>query len=157
VKRLDAVSIIALALSAGTLAAIATGAVGTQRAGATRPPSSPVVVNASGQEIMPLDSAVKTGESVGVILTGPTPAEPESPATAKSKPTESTTAAAGCVNINAADESALTALRGIGPALAARIVSYRNENGAFKRKEDLMNVKGIGPAKFAAAQGSICL
>jgi competence protein ComEA len=115
---------------------------------------------------MPLDSVVKAGESVGVILFGQAAAESEAPAKSKSSPPKGesakskqpvSTPAAGCVNINTADEPALTALKGIGPALAARIAAYRKENGAFQNKEDLMNVKGIGPAKFAAAQGMICL
>ena len=52
------------------------------------------------------------------------------------------------VNINTATEDELVSLKGIGPALAARIVEYRRENGNFARTEDLEKVKGIGPAKF---------
>lgn len=48
------------------------------------------------------------------------------------------------VNINQATTSALEELPGIGPALAARIVSYRDENGPFKTVESLTKVKGIG-------------
>lgn len=51
------------------------------------------------------------------------------------------------VNINQADESSLAAaLVGVGPAKAKAIVAYRQQNGAFKRVEDLVLVKGIGPA-----------
>ena len=52
------------------------------------------------------------------------------------------------VDLNKATLEELESIRGIGPALAERIVTYRNENGKFKSAEDLMNVKGIGQAKF---------
>ena len=52
------------------------------------------------------------------------------------------------VDLNKATLEELETIRGIGPALAERIVTYRNENGKFKSAEDLMNVKGIGSSKF---------
>ena len=52
---------------------------------------------------------------------------------------------AGPVNINKADAQTLAAeLTGIGPALAAAIVSDRQANGDFPSAEALMRVKGIG-------------
>lgn len=54
----------------------------------------------------------------------------------------------GQVNINTADAVALDSLPGIGPALADRIVAYRNEHGPFTCVEDLRNVPGIGEAKL---------
>ena len=52
---------------------------------------------------------------------------------------------AGPVNINTADAETLAAeLTGIGPALAAAIVSDRQENGTFANAEALMRVRGIG-------------
>lgn len=48
------------------------------------------------------------------------------------------------VDINTADAKTLESLNGIGPAKAAAIVAYREQNGPFATVEDLANVKGIG-------------
>jgi competence protein ComEA len=61
----------------------------------------------------------------------------------------------GIVDINTAAPAALEALPGIGPALAQRIVDYREENGPFAQPEDVMNVSGIGPATFEKLEGHI--
>ncbi|MCP4650071.1 MAG: helix-hairpin-helix domain-containing protein [PVC group bacterium] len=52
------------------------------------------------------------------------------------------------ISINSADAEMLCQLSGIGPVIAQRIVAYREKNGQFKTKQDLINVKGIGPKKF---------
>lgn len=48
------------------------------------------------------------------------------------------------VDINSADASALETLPRIGPALAARIVEWREANGRFRSLDDLLEVAGIG-------------
>ena len=48
------------------------------------------------------------------------------------------------ININTATSQELQTLRGIGPALAQRIVEYRQTVGRFSTVDDLTNVKGIG-------------
>ncbi|MFC2593776.1 MAG: helix-hairpin-helix domain-containing protein [Fretibacterium sp.] len=56
--------------------------------------------------------------------------------------------AGGLIDVNRASETELTALRGIGPALARRIVEYREKNGPFRSVEELVLVRGIGAAKL---------
>lgn len=52
----------------------------------------------------------------------------------------------GIISINTASETELERLPGVGPALAKRIVDYREKNGSFSTIEALDNVSGIGPA-----------
>lgn len=54
------------------------------------------------------------------------------------------------VNINTATQTELESLPGIGPSLALRIINYRKENGKFSSVEEIMNVSGIGEARFEA-------
>ncbi|QKS14750.1 ComEA family DNA-binding protein [Curtobacterium sp. Csp1] len=53
------------------------------------------------------------------------------------------------VDLNRADQATLETLPGIGPALAARIIAWREEHGGFTTVEDLLDVSGIGDARFA--------
>ena len=61
------------------------------------------------------------------------------------------------ININTANKEELQSISGIGPALAEKIVSYRNSNGKFKKVEDLKNVNGIGESKYRNIKDSICI
>ena len=52
--------------------------------------------------------------------------------------------AGGLVNLNSADATELDSLPGIGPAIAARIIAWRDENGPFRSVDELLAVSGIG-------------
>lgn len=61
------------------------------------------------------------------------------------------------ISINTASLEELTLLPGIGKGTAERILAYRKDEGLFQNLEDLMNVKGIGPAKYEKLKDRICL
>ena len=53
------------------------------------------------------------------------------------------------ININTATAIELEQLAGVGPSTAKAIIAFREKNGSFKTVEDLLNVRGIGPAKLS--------
>lgn len=61
------------------------------------------------------------------------------------------------LDLNTATAEDLTALPGIGEALAQRIVDYREAHGPFEAVEDIMNVSGIGEGKLAGMEGLIAV
>ena len=94
-----------------------------------------------GVDLTPLNLArvLSDGEQVVVgIDLPPQPATGQQPA------------GAVLVSLNSASPEQLTALPGIGPTLAARIVQWREQNGRFTAVDELLEVAGIGPAKYEA-------
>lgn len=67
-------------------------------------------------------------------------------------PTPPKAALATTININTATQAQLELLPGIGPALAMRIIEYRDKHGGFKSVQALDEVKGIGPKTLAKLQ-----
>lgn len=59
------------------------------------------------------------------------------------------------VNLNKASNTELETLPGIGPAKAAAIIEYREQNGPYKQIEDLQKISGIGPKSFEKLQDLI--
>ena len=53
------------------------------------------------------------------------------------------------VSVNQAGKEMFTAIPGIGPGISAEIIALRTRKGSFSRLEELLEVKGIGPRKFA--------
>jgi len=80
-----------------------------------------------------LAARVAAGAQVHVPQEGELPAQPSRAVNA-----------GGLVNINTASAEELESLPGIGPALAGRILAYRDQHGPFSTIEELMNVSGIG-------------
>lgn len=64
-------------------------------------------------------------------------------------------APSGPVNLNTATGEQLETLPGIGPAIAAAIIGWREEHGRFAVPEDLMEVPGIGPVKMGALRDRV--
>jgi uncharacterized protein len=57
------------------------------------------------------------------------------------------------VELNTASAPLLTRVSGIGSTMAKKLVTYRNENGAFKSRKQLSKVPGMGPKTFEQAAG----
>lgn len=57
------------------------------------------------------------------------------------------------VNVNTASTHLLTYISGLGPQLAQNIVDYRNENGPFRNRKELMKVPRLGAKAFEQAAG----
>ncbi|MDR1731272.1 MAG: helix-hairpin-helix domain-containing protein [Synergistaceae bacterium] len=70
------------------------------------------------------------------------------PASAVPRPGSGGSSSAGVLDINRATAEELTRLKGVGPALARRIVEYRSQNGRFQNINDLLQVRGIGAKKL---------
>ena len=57
------------------------------------------------------------------------------------------------VELNTASAPLLARVAGIGESLAKKIITHRNEHGAFKSRKELMSVAGLGPRAFEQAAG----
>ena len=152
-----------LSTTSGSVVVHVTGAV--SRPGVvTLPPGSRVTdaINAVGGASAEADTqqlnlarVLTDGEQIRVPRIGevlPDPAPQPGGATtpgARTAPGKSGDGgASGTVNINTASASELEKLPGIGPALAQRIVEYRDSHGPFASVDALTDVPGIGKAKL---------
>ncbi len=61
------------------------------------------------------------------------------------------------VNLNTATLEQIDGLDGIGPKTAQKIIDYREAHGGFKSIEELMEVPGIGPAKFEQLKADVVI
>lgn len=64
-------------------------------------------------------------------------------------------ASTGPISLNTATVAELTALHGVGEATASAIIEFRESNGGFASVEQLLEVSGIGPAKFSRLQDEV--
>ncbi|MGW9113561.1 helix-hairpin-helix domain-containing protein [Microbacterium sp. NPDC055683] len=146
---------VSIATSAAPTASIAAGQLYVHVQGAVREPGL-YVLDAGARVVDAVSAAggfADDADESGVNLARPVadgeqlavPAEGEAPASgvpdAPGDP-----AAPGLVNLNSADAAALEELPRIGPAIAGRIIAWREENGPFAAVEDLLAVSGIGDA-----------
>ncbi len=69
--------------------------------------------------------------------------------------TEGIVGVVNLVNLNTAGVNELSKLPGIGPAIAERIKDYRDRNGPFKNKSDIVLVKGIGNKIYTRIEGLV--
>jgi competence protein ComEA len=131
------------ALPAGSRVAAA-----IERAGGVRPRAERAAVNlaaklADGQQIVvplrghatPAAAPVAGAAGAGAAATGITPGAQ--------------------ISLSSATPEQLEQLDGIGPALAGRIIQYREAHGGFRSIDELQEVSGIGDKRFQALKGSI--
>lgn len=95
-----------------------------------------------------LAAVLNDGQELKVPFRTPTPAAVVSTQTGEP-------AVDGLLNINTASAAELDTLPGIGPVLAQRIVSYREQYGFFQTVEDLLHVKGIGASLLGKIRDQI--
>ena len=61
------------------------------------------------------------------------------------------------ININTAGKNELTKITGIGPSKAEKIIAFRKKIGRFEKKEDLLQIKGIGEKTLEKMKDQITL
>lgn len=98
-----------------------------------------------------LASSLSDGEKITIplALSTPSPVLIATPASKQSPLVNETRSSSGFpININNALAQDLERLPGIGPTKAQAIVLYRQENGSFKKLEDILKVPGIGQVTY---------
>ena len=89
------------------------------------------------------------------IDAGPVPPPPSG--VSGGAPSQGGTQAAGKISLNTATAQELTTLTGVGEKTAQAIIAYRDAHGGFTSIDELQQVKGIGPAKFATISPGVTL
>jgi competence protein ComEA len=100
---------------------------------------------------------VVDGEQLVVAAVGQVPAPVPSSSTDPGGGGTGATSPGGPVHLNTADLAALDTLPRIGPALAQRIIDWREANGPFTSVDQLLEVAGIGDAVFSGLADRVTL
>lgn len=100
---------------------------------------------------------VVDGEQLVVAVVGQVPAPDPNGSTGGGGAGTGSSPADGLVRLNSADAAALDTLPRIGPALAQRIIDWREANGPFTSVEQLLEVAGIGDAVFSGLADRVTL
>jgi competence protein ComEA len=106
-------------------------------------------------DLDPLNLATKLADGDRVFVPRKGQAPPAVIGTGSGSGDGSGAAAGAPVDLNTATEVELEALPGVGPATAQAIISWRQEHGGFRSVQDLLEVRGIGPAKLAALRDHV--
>ncbi|MFI6272547.1 helix-hairpin-helix domain-containing protein [Micromonospora zamorensis] len=95
-----------------------------------------------GVDVALLNPARKVTDGELIVVGVTPPPAPAGPAVGGAPP------AVGPLNLNTATLAQLDALPGVGPVLAQRILTHRDQHGGFKAVGDLRQVDGIGDARY---------
>jgi len=118
-------------------------------AGGFTPAADPAAVN--------LARPVVDGEQLVVLAVGQAPPPGSSTGAVGAAGGSGAALGDGKVHLNTADVAALDTLPRIGPALAQRIIDWREANGPFTSVDQLLDVAGIGDAVFSGLADRVAL
>lgn len=104
------------------------------------------LTNSADQASVNLARELTDGEQIVVFKTGEAPQVAGTTASQDKQ-----------ISLNRASQAELEELPGVGPALASRMIDWRSANGGFKKKEDLLNISGIGDKLFAGIKDEVVL
>ncbi len=105
----------------------------------------------AGADLTGLNLAERLSDGESVVVAGPgaPSAAPGGSGVTGDQASAASSGATAVIDLNTADAAALDGLPGVGPVTAANIVAWRQKNGKFTSLDQLQEIPGIGPAKFA--------
>jgi competence protein ComEA len=129
-------------------------AAAVQRAGGLRSRANAAAVNLAAKLTDGQQVFVPRRGDAGAAAGSASAAAP-GPVGAAATPAGGAGTAGQQISLSSATQAQLEELDGIGPALAGRIIQYREQHGGFRSLDELQQVSGIGQKRFDALKGSI--